>query len=213
MITEKKHIKVKVCGLTMKENIKKVAALEIDMIGLNFAAVSPRFLRDKKSIIDLLHEIKNVLKIGIFVDPSAQYVSEMIDKYQLDKIQLHGQESADFCNIFSGRVKVIKAFGIDEYFDYKLLEKYKTSCDYLLFDTFTSLHGGSGKTFNWKLLEGKNIPLPFLLSGGIDSDMIDQIKLIDLPNFTGVDINSKFEIKPGIKNVEKIKAFINELRS
>ena len=212
MSIEKNQLKIKVCGLTMKENIRKVAALDIDMIGLNFAPTSPRFLRNKKSIIDLLGEINHVQKVGIFVDPSAQLVSEMIDKYHLDKIQLHGHESADFCAIFHNKVRVIKAFGIDEYFDYKLLEKYKTSCHYLLFDTFTMMHGGSGRTFNWELLKGKNIPLQFLLSGGIDPTMVEKIRAIDIPNFSGIDINSKFETKPGIKNIEKIKTFINELR-
>lgn len=206
------EIKIKVCGLTSKDNIKRVIAQDVDMIGMIFSQVSPRFLRNKKSIIDLISDEKGVTKVGVFVDPSAQLVSEMIDKYKLDMIQLHGHESADFCSIFYNKVKVIKAFGIDEYFDYKLLEKYKTSCHYMLFDTFTVLHGGSGKTFNWELLKDKNIPLPFILSGGIDVEMAEKIKKIDLPNFYGVDINSKFETKPGIKNIEKIKTFINELR-
>lgn len=206
-------MKIKVCGLLSKENIKKITALNIDMVGIIFEPTSKRFLKNKKAITDVISNLDKVKKVGVFVNPSSQLVAENIEKYQLDYIQLHGQESADFCALFSKQVKVIKAFGINEFFDFNLLEKYKTSCDLFLFDTFTLKHGGSGKLFNWELLKDKNIPLPFILSGGIDIQHVEKIKSLKLKNLWGIDINSRFETRPGIKNIEKIKTFVHAIRS
>lgn len=206
-------LKIKVCGMTMKENMRKIMALGVDMMGLIFSHESPRALKIKRSVIDLLQDTGNIKKVGIFVDPDAQYVQDIVELYRLDMIQLHGQESADFCHLFHNKTEVIKAFGIDPFFDFKLLEKYRSSCHYFLFDTRTSRHGGSGKVFDWDLLKGRNIPLPFLLSGGIDESMAERILALDFPNFYGIDINSRFESRPGIKDIEKVKRFINEIRS
>lgn len=206
-------LKIKVCGMTMKENMRKVMTLGVDMMGLIFSHESPRAVKPKRAFIDFLQDTGDIKKVGIFVDPGAQYVQDIIGLYRLDMIQLHGQESADFCHLFHNKTEVIKAFGIDPFFDFKLLEKYRSSCHYLLFDTRTSLHGGSGKVFDWELLREKNIPLPFLLSGGIDGSMAERILALGLPNLYGIDLNSRFESKPGIKDIEKVKRFINEIRS
>ena len=213
MNSDKEKIKIKDCGMTSKENIKKVLDIGVDMIGLIFVPTSKRFLKDKKAIIDFVSQIVQVKKVGVFVNPSAALVSKQIDQYKLDYIQLHGQESADFCSLFTNKVKVIKAFGVDEFFDFKILEKYKTSCDYILFDTYSLQQGGSGKLFDWELLDNKNIPLPFILSGGIDADLDQRISQLSLPLLWGIDINSRFETKPGMKNIDKIKSFVHAIHS
>ncbi|MEO6149327.1 MAG: phosphoribosylanthranilate isomerase, partial [Mucilaginibacter sp.] len=123
-----------------------------------------------------------------------------------DAIQLHGSETPWFCAEFKGRVKVIKAFGIDNGFDFDQLIPYKNLVDYFLFDTKTPVHGGSGKTFNWDMLNAYTLNLPFFLSGGISIDHLDVIKKIDHPQLYGVDLNSRFEISPGIKNIELLTA-------
>ena len=206
-------MKIKVCGLTSKENIKKIIDLNIDMVGFIFEPTSPRFLKNKKVITEVIAGADKVKTVGVFVNPSIQLVTENIEKYKLDYIQLHGQESVDFCALFFKKVMVIKAFGINEFFDFNILEKYKTSCHMFLFDTYTLKHGGSGKLFDWNILENKNIPLPFILSGGIDAGLVEKIKSMKLNNLWGIDINSRFETRPGIKNIDKIKTFVHALRN
>ncbi len=206
-------MKIKVCGLTSKENIKEIIDLNVDMVGFIFEPSSKRFLKNKKVIAEVIAAADKVETVGVFVNPSPQLVTECIEKYKLDYIQLHGQESVDFCALFFKKVKVIKAFGINEFFDFNILEKYKTSCHLFLFDTYTLQHGGSGKLFDWSLLENKNVPLPFILSGGIDIDHVEKIKSLKLKNLWSIDINSRFETKPGIKNIEKIKKFVHALRN
>ena len=213
-------MKIKVCGLRDAENIKAVAALGPDYIGLIRYERSPRYVGNlDEAGLEALPEA--ILKTGVFVNESAESIQLLIEKYGLNAIQLHGNESADFAAAFKNKVVVLKAFGVDENFDFKQLENYVGSVDFFLFDTKTAAHGGSGETFNWSILNNYKLDVPFFLSGGLSLDNLAEIKNIKHPQFYGVDLNSRFETSPGMKDIEKLKkAFAlikqyttNEIRS
>ena len=213
-------MKIKVCGLRDAENIKAVAALGPDYIGLIRYERSPRYA---SNLVDAGLESlpETILKTGVFVNESAENVAQLISKYNLNAIQLHGNESADFAVAFKNKVVVLKAFGLGENFDFNCLENYVGSVDFFLFDTKTAAHGGSGETFNWSTLNEYKLNVPFFLSGGLSLENLHEIKNIKHPQFYGVDLNSRFETLPGLKDIEKLKkAFAivkqyttNEIRS
>jgi phosphoribosylanthranilate isomerase len=128
-------------------------------------------------------------------------------------VQLHGDETSELCAELKPHVKVMKAFQIQDDLDFKQLESYLSVVDYFLFDSPTANYGGSGKQFNWQLLKNYNYNIPFFLSGGISEDHIEEIKLLNIPQLIAIDINSKFETEPGLKNIEHIKQFISKLNS
>jgi phosphoribosylanthranilate isomerase len=200
-------MKIKVCGLKFPENIKAVLALNPDYMGFICYNPSPRF------ITELLPEVlevipSNIQKTAVFVNESEEKINNLIDTFCFDTIQLHGNESAEFCGLFKGKVTVFKAFGIDESFDFDRLNDYVGKIDFFLFDTKSPIHGGSGKSFNWSLLNKYALNIPFFLSGGISINNIEELNHINHPQFYGVDLNSKFEIEPGLKDIEKLeKAF------
>ena len=198
---------VKICGLKDPVNIKAVAELAPDYMGFIFYHPSPRFAADLPA--DTLAGISPAIqKTVVFVNEGAERVNELIEKYHFDAIQLHGDESPEFCAKFIGKVKVIKAFGLNNNFNFARLNPYAGKVDFFLFDTKTDLHGGSGKTFDWSILEGYQLNVPFCLSGGISLDNLNEVKNINHPQFYGVDLNSKFETAPGMKDIDKLdKAF------
>ncbi len=201
-----------------KENINQVAELQPDYMGFIFYSPSKRFagdILDEEQITSLPSHIK---KTGVFVNEKIDQIRSTINKYVLDAIQLHGDESPDDVkNIYvqnnnphAIHVKIIKAFAIDANFDFEKLEVYKTFCDYFLFDTKTPEHGGSGQKFDWKILNKYDNEIPFFLSGGIGPDDIEEIKKLDL-NIYAIDINSKVETAPGLKDLSKIQQIITFL--
>jgi phosphoribosylanthranilate isomerase len=197
-------MRIKVCGLRDAENIKAVAALGPDYIGLICYDRSPRYVNNlDEAGLEVLPEA--ILKTGVFVNESAENVQHLISKYGLNAIQLHGNESADFAATFKNKVVVLKAFGVDENFDFKRLENYVGSVDFFLFDTKTAAHGGSGETFNWSILNRYKLDIPFFLSGGLSLDNLKGIKNIKHPQFYAVDLNSRFETEPGMKDIEKLE--------
>lgn len=214
-------MKIKVCGLRDADNIKAVAALGPDYIGLICYERSPRFVADfSRTGIDELPQ--TILKTGVFVNESVEKIRLLINEQGLDAIQLHGNESGDFAAAFKNKVVVLKAFGIDEKFDFAQLENYAGKVDFFLFDTKTAAHGGSGETFDWEILNRYNLEVPFFLSGGLSLENLHQIAKITHPQFYGVDLNSRFETAPGLKDIKKLeKAFAiikqhtttNEIRS
>ena len=213
-------MKIKICGLRDQENIKAVEALRPDFIGFIFYDRSPRFV--KSVPFEILNNIPaSISKTAVFVNEDAGKINNLIDQYGFNAVQLHGNESPEFCNEFKNKVTVIKAFGLDGNFDFEQLAVYKGKVDFFLFDTKTDIHGGSGKTFDWSVLNNYTLDIPFFLSGGLSLDNLEEVKNIDHPQFYGVDLNSKFETEPGIKNIGKLeKAFdiikqniTNELRS
>jgi phosphoribosylanthranilate isomerase len=200
-------MKIKVCGLRDPENIKAVAALNPDYMGFIFYGNSPRFVHDIP--VEALSAIPPTInKTAVFVNESAENINKLIDNYDFDFIQLHGDETPAFCKALRDTAIVIKAFGVNNQFDFSKLAKYKNKVDLFLFDTKTDAHGGSGKAFDWSILDKYEMETPFFLSGGLSLDNLEDVKGITHPQFYGVDLNSKFETEPGVKSIEKLeKAF------
>jgi len=197
-----------------------VKSLAPDYVGFIFYGPSPRYAANlpAKTLSNLAAPI---FKTAVFVNEEAGTIDALIDEYKFDAVQLHGSESPDFCFFFKNKVKVIKAFGIDNTFDFGLLNQYLNKVDFFLFDTKTDIHGGSGRTFDWSVLSNYNLDVPFFLSGGLSPDNLEEVTRIIHPQFYGVDLNSKFETSSGIKDIEKLekafniikKAYTHELRS
>ncbi len=197
-------MKIKICGLKDPENISAVVALNPDYMGFIFYGDSPRFVGDLS--LDALELIpSHINKTVVFVNENANTISSIIDQYDFDFVQLHGNETPAFCKSLRDKAIVIKAFGIDNDFDFKQLDKYKNKVDLFLFDTKTKTHGGSGIAFDWNMLDKYEMEIPFFLSGGLSLENIEAVKSIYHPQFYGVDLNSKFELSPGVKDIEKLK--------
>jgi phosphoribosylanthranilate isomerase len=204
-------MEIKVCGLRDPENIKAIVALEPDYMGFIFYQGTPRFVGDLA--VEVLSSIpSNIIKTAVFVNEDAEYINAIIDKYKIDAIQLHGNEGPEVCAMFKGRVKVIKAFGISEDFDFEDLYTYVDHVDYFLFDTKTNIHGGSGETYDWGLLNNYKFDIPFFLSGGLSPENLESVKQINHPQFYGVDLNSRFELSPALKNIEKLDTAFKMLK-
>lgn len=203
-------IKLKICGMKEAENIRSVASLLPDYIGFIFYKGSKRFVGKDFVMPDIP---SNVRKVGVFVNEKIEEILNQARNHRLYAVQLHGEEFPEFCGELKSSVKVIKAFGVHTGFDFKVLGPYKDCSDYFLFDTKTENYGGSGVPFDWNLLSHYPFDIPFFLSGGIDSNFISNISDLrsQISHLYAVDVNSKFEISPGIKDVEKLKRFKNEL--
>ncbi len=216
-------MKLKVCG--QRDNVGEVAVVQPDYLGFIFWEPSSRFFEG--GIPQLSEEVK---KIGVFVDASVEEVLEKIKTYGLHGVQLHGNESPEFCyqlrhselvseSLIDGTLKevqgdnleIIKVFSIKDNFDFSVLEPYEEVCDYYLFDTKGKLPGGNGYTFNWKILEKYPSTKPYFLSGGIGLENVEDIQAFLQTEASkycyALDINSKFETEPGLKNIEKIQEF------
>jgi phosphoribosylanthranilate isomerase len=182
--------------------------LEPDYIGFIFHELSPRFCLKAPDVL-IPEKIK---KVGIFVNKSLDYILQKKEEFGLNMAQLHGLESPKFCRaVEQNGLPVIKAFNIKPDFDFETLQKYESVCSMFLFDAAGKNAGGNGIVFNWELLENYHGEKPLLLSGGITPGLAEDIKNFSHPALYGIDINSGFETKPGIKNIAKIKAFKHEL--
>ncbi|MDB5121687.1 MAG: trpB [Sphingobacteriales bacterium] len=205
-------MKIKVCGMKYPDNIRDLVLLNPDYIGFIFYDKSKRFVAeiDEQTIKDIPSCIK---KTGVFVDENASVILDYIKKYHLQAVQLHGSETSDTClKIAESGVEVIKAFGVDEAFDFNQLLPYLDSVNYFLFDTKTKAHGGSGLTFNWQVLEKYTFSKPYFLSGGLGLENLDKVLAINDDRLYAVDLNSCFESEPAKKDIEKLKLAINKLR-
>ena len=204
-------MKIKVCGLKHPENIQSVAGLTPDYMGFIFYDKTPRYAKDVNP--DLIGALpQTVVKTGVFVNETMPVINTMIDEYGFSAVQLHGNESPEFCAELKGKVTVIKAFGINENFDFEQLKPYADKVDFFLFDTKTPIHGGSGKTFDWGLLDSYTLEVPFFLSGGISLENLEEVKKIKHPQFYGVDLNSRFETEPGLKDIQKLQTAFDMLK-
>jgi len=202
-------MRLKVCGMRELENISALSELDPNYMGFIFWSESSRFVDKKTPPLD-----KKIIKTGVFVDATFDYILTKIKDHQLDAVQLHGQESCSYCKVIKDYgLKVIKSFSIKNTFDFNTLEDYENSCDYYLFDTKGKLPGGNGFTFDWKILNEYPSQKPFFLSGGIGVDNLNEIKKLvktKLP-IHAIDVNSKFETAPGNKNIELLKKFKKEI--
>lgn len=207
-------MKLKVCGLKDKENINHVIrAGQPDYVGLIFHKPSPRFAKESLSGAHAKDIPESIRKVGVFVNSSVHEIQETAHNYKLDLIQLHGDETPEFCGkVKSLGLEVIKSFSLYEQFNFRILETYNTYCDFVLFDTAGKLRGGNGLKFNWDLLKDYHLKKPYFLSGGIAEEDAKLIRDIEDPRLHAVDINSRFEIEPGIKDVERIKRFAEALK-
>ena len=202
-------MKLKVCGMRDHRNLEELIKLQPDFMGFIFHKESPRNVFEKLS----LEFPKTINKVGVFVNKEEAFISEKYTDYDLDYIQLHGNETPKDCQKLKKKgFKIIKAFNISEDFDFQALQAYASYCDYFLFDAFGEYAGGNGIVFNWDLLRKYTGEVPFLLSGGIEDTMAKEINNLQHLMFAGIDINSGFEIKPALKDIEKIKKFKQDLR-
>jgi len=205
-------IKIKVCGMRDESNLKALLPLKPDYVGFIFYPKSPRYVgvRFPREIPALVTDAK---KVGVFVNADFDDARDFIIRCKLDAVQLHGNEAPGECWLHrSLGLTVIKAFSVDDSFDFKVLEPYKDAVDYFLFDTKTPQHGGSGKKFNWDILKGYDNSKPIFLSGGIDVDDVVAIKSLKNIDIHAVDINSRFEISPAMKDIEKLGYFFEAMR-
>ena len=192
-------------------NIFDIADLHPDFMGFIFYPKSPRYAEPLDvAVLNALP--KSIKKIGVFVNETLENILTIVFKYKLDGVQLHGNELVEMCEkLHNTGLIVIKAFPIAEAYNFKVTKIYEGACDYFLFDTKTDAFGGSGLKFDWNMLKEYAGKTPFLLSGGIASDDAESIQNIDHPLFAGIDLNSKFEVKPGLKNVELLNRFLKEI--
>ncbi len=200
---------VKVCGMRETANIREVEQAGADWMGFIFYPESPRFVREVPDYLP-----RKAKRAGVFVNASKEKICETVSLFGLDLVQLHGHESPGFCeDIRRIGIKVIKSFRFGDQFGEEEVESYHGKCDYFLFDSPTSLYGGSGEKFDWGTLSNYCGNTPFLLSGGITPGDAGALKAFSHPKCIGVDINSRFEIAPAQKDVQKVKHFISNLRT
>lgn len=205
-----KTLRIKVCGMLDPKNIAAVAKLRPDYMGFIFYDKSPRYAASLAPSV-LPPDIRSV---GVFVDTPAKQIPHTAERYGLQTIQLHGNESPETCSkLRKAGYEVIKVFCVEREADLMKTVFYEESCDLFLFDTHTPVHGGSGRRFDWNILDAYTGKTPFLLSGGISPFDADEILKIDHPMLYGIDLNSRFEIEAGLKNTELLERFIKTIRS
>ena len=206
----------KVCGITQLKQLQQLDGLDIDFAGLIFYKDSLRYAGDKIKKEDLKNSDFDLKKVGVFVNAGYDEIMKVVEDYGLDVVQLHGDETPELCGELSEDVEVIKAFkignnkaSIDE-----LVADYDEVCDYYLFDTSVEdgPEGGTGKKFDWKLISDARIEKPFFLSGGIGPEDVAKVKKFRHPDYYAVDINSKFEKEPGIKDMGLVLQFRQGLK-
>jgi len=194
------------------ENIASLAVLTPQYMGFIFYPESPRYAEGSLDLNALSDLPASIEKVGVFVNASTENILDVCQKYGIQTIQLHGEETAVQCRELKEKnFTVIKAFSMTEGFDFNLLRPYVGVCDFFLFDTKTAAYGGSGKKFNWDILLNYDNALPFFLSGGIAMEDLEALQGLEGMNIHAIDVNSKFELRPGFKDIEKIKLFKEQL--
>jgi phosphoribosylanthranilate isomerase len=199
---------IKVCGMRHAENIQNLVKLKLNYIGFIFYRKSKRFARNLNPSV--LSQIPpHIYKVGVFVDEAVDIVIQTANKYQLQYVQLHGAESPEYCQqLYNNKIKIIKAVSITPHFDFGTILQYQAIVQFFLFDTASPHKGGSGHTFNWSILENYQGKTPFFLAGGIDEQNFAIAKNIKHPQLFGLDLNSCFELEPGLKNIELLKKIL-----
>ena len=200
--------------MKFRDNILEIGGLKPDFMGFIFYPKSKRFVGEEFSIESIQPLPQSVKKVGVFVNESPKIILKKVNKYKLDIAQLHGNESVADCQFLKeNNIKIIKAFSVDATFDFAVLKSYELVCDYFLFDTKTPKYGGSGKMFDWQLLENYNLNKPFFLSGGLNLEAIKKIKKLNYPMLVGLDFNSQLEDEDFKKNIKKVTEVIRQIRT
>ena len=197
---------VKVCGMRDAQNIRDVEKLGVDWIGMIFWSQSKRFVAEVPSYLP-----KHQKRVGVFVDAPLEDIRQHISDYQLNIIQLHGQESPDYVKALKPHT-TIKAFNIAKADDLVQTEQYEGIADYFLFDTKGLMVGGNGQKFDWSVLTAYHGKTPFLLSGGIGLDDAESIGSFHHPCCIGIDLNSRFEITPALKDIDNLRTFLGKIK-
>ncbi len=217
-------MKVKVCGMRDSENIAAVAKLGVDYLGLIFHPASPRYAHTPELaewIAANQELLADVQLFGVFVNAEIDYVLNTVHDFHLDWVQLHGNESAGYCQELKllwsvntlRKASIAKAFAVTKDFDFRETNEYVSSCPLFIFDTGgQAAAGGTGKKWDWSKLKAYQSPVPFLLSGGIGPQDAAAVRKIDHPQLRGVDLNSRFETEPGVKDVDALRQFLTALR-
>ena len=233
---------IKVCGMRDAQNIREVSQLGVDMIGMIFYPKSPRYVEMQSSHAGIIPDYakedigasdssgsssesvstssKSPARVGVFVDDMVQNIVTRVVNYHLDYVQLHGNEPREMCENLRSTldpdirpgIKIIKAISVSDALDIQKYKEYVGAVDLFLFDTKCKTVGGSGQQFDWQVLEQYDGEIPFLLSGGIGPDDASRLHAFHHPKCIGIDLNSRFEIEPGVKDVEKLKGFLNEIQ-
>lgn len=201
---------IKVCGLNNRDNIFAISKMDVNLMGFIFYKESPRYFNNALSFDEVRQIPKQIKKVGVFVNESIYNVLNTIAHFDLDFVQLHGEESFNYCRELMPYVKVIKTISVKDKNSILEIHNYSSICNYLLFDTTSPNHGGTGQSFNWRLLEDNEINIPFFISGGVSLENFSEIKKLNLKHLIGIDVNSKFEITPGLKDLNKIQQLLNE---
>ena len=212
---------IKTCGLRQNENIQAISELGVDWIGLIFYEKSPRYVGQNPSLPAFLATQNGAVKrVGVFVNETFEGLLTAIDQYGLDYVQLHGGESAVYCATLKRMIAerldrpvgIIRAFRVSRAFDFAVTVDYEPFCDYFIFDTKApQVYGGTGHKFDWSILDRYQGKTPFLLSGGLGPGDAPAVKTLVHNALAGVDVNSRFEVEPGLKDVAALKTFIQEL--
>ena len=206
-------MKVKVCGLRNRENIREIVSCKPDFLGFIFYPPSPRYVGESFDARLMRNIPPYINKTGVFVNQDADTIIRLVERYSLDFVQLHGEEDASFAaSLKARRIGIIKVFHVDGAFDFKSTEPFLSISEYFLFDTKSESYGGSGEKFDWKLLNRFSYQKPFFLSGGIAPDDGESIAAFQHPYMLGIDINSGFETSAGVKDVYKVNEFIKIIK-
>ena len=229
-------MKIKVCGMRNAGNIAELQKLDIDFMGFIFWPKSPRYVQQIPSRAGLIPDLpsldgerikksethdKKILTVGVFVDDMPQNIVTRVYNYHLDYVQLHGSESAVMIDNLrrtlipdiAPNIKIIKALSIKDKSDLEKWHEYDGHVDMFLFDTKCKCAGGSGEQFDWSVLEAYDGNIPFLLAGGIGPDDAERINNFHHPMCLGIDLNSRFETEPGMKDIQKLKLFMAQLQN
>lgn len=205
-------MKIKVCGITSVEQLQQLHDLGVDHAGMIFFEGSKRYVGNKVKGLEEAVRAVPISKVGVFVNAGIDTVMAAVESFGLSAVQLHGDEDEAFGALLRNKTTVIKVFRVsgEENID-ELIAPFLEHSDYFLFDTATPQYGGSGKKFNWAALAVASVNKPFFLSGGIGPDDIEALNSFKHPHLYAVDVNSGFEIAPGVKDMNKVAHFINNL--
>lgn len=209
-------MRVKVCGMTLPEQMEQLGGMGVTFAGFIFYPKSPRYVFKHMTTTQIRKE-NNVNKVGVFVNAGIEEVLHMVDECRLHMVQLHGDETPKYCEKIADYVSVVKAFRVSDSDNIEwMVHPYMDVCDMFMFDTMGAGYGGTGKKFNWDMLKNVTVGKPFFLSGGIEPG--DEEKLLAFSKepvgraLFAVDINSRFEIQPGVKDMDKVREFVNRLK-
>jgi phosphoribosylanthranilate isomerase len=201
--------KLKVCGMREGANIRKVASVHPDFMGFIFYDKSPRYVGENFSVPDDLDN--SIQRVGVFVNEEIDAIVNLVSKYSLDFVQLHGDEPPMYCAELKEKgIGVIKVFSVDDAFDFTTTAQYQSYVDYFLFDTKGKARGGNGVTFNWSILEKYKGTIPFFLSGGIDPENVKEVFDLNHGQLFAIDVNSGIESAPGVKDISKLNWLVKK---